>query len=338
MPDVQEVFRMATQKVRPDPGALERQHRGQRRRAAQKRAAVYALVALILVAGVVIGISTLGSDDVQPAGSGSNTSSVAPEQDAVEQTLSIVDIGSGEETTFTASSSASGFDVTLDGSMVTYSDRAANGNEQVFVMEADGSNARQLTDGEGGARGPRWSPDGSMIAFERTTSGGPQIFTARVSDGVSTRVTNEPSGAVDPAGWTPDGGSIVFSSLNTSIDHYSARSIDLATGQTSQIVPDASTPTLSPDGAWIAFTSWLKPHGRLIVANSDGSGRLTVALLDLDDGYQEWSPDSTRFAFIGTTDADGLGTYVYDLATGQTRFVTTGSIESWTDNGHILVS
>ena len=72
MPDVQEVFRMATQKVRPDPEALDRQHRGQRRRVAQKRAAVYALVALLLVAGVAIGISTLRSDDVQPAGSGSN--------------------------------------------------------------------------------------------------------------------------------------------------------------------------------------------------------------------------------------------------------------------------
>jgi len=51
MPEIQEVFRMATQKVRPDPEALDRQHRGQRRRVAQKRAAVYALVALLLVAG-----------------------------------------------------------------------------------------------------------------------------------------------------------------------------------------------------------------------------------------------------------------------------------------------
>jgi hypothetical protein len=36
--------------------------------------------------------------------------------------------------------------------------------------------------------------------------------------------------------------------------------------------------------------------------------------------------------------ADGLGRYVYDLATGGTRFVTSGTIESWIDNDHILVS
>jgi hypothetical protein len=63
MPDVQEVFRLATQKVRPDPGALERQHRGQRRHVARKKIAVYALVAAFVIAGMVAGISALRSGD-----------------------------------------------------------------------------------------------------------------------------------------------------------------------------------------------------------------------------------------------------------------------------------
>jgi TolB protein len=268
-------------------------------------------VALLLVAGVVIGISTLGSEDVQPAGSGSNP---APSH-AAEQTLSIVDVGSGTLTTFTAPSAASGFDFTLDGSMVTYVGLDENGNDQVFVMDADGSNARQLTHGQGGAYGPRWSPDGSMIAYAADTSDNSQIFVVRVSNGASTRVTNEPEGAVDPGGWTTDGESILFSTFNPTIAHYSAISLDLSTGRTRLIVPDGSTPTLSPDGAWIAFNSWLKPHIRLILANADGSGRRTIARFDIDDGLEEWSPDSTQIAFIGNTDADGSGTYVYDLTT-----------------------
>jgi len=338
MPDVQEVFRMATQKVRPDPEALERQHQGQRRRVARERAAVYALVAVLVVAGVVVGISTLGSDDVRPAGSGANPT-LAPEP--AEQTLSIVDVGSGTATAFTAPPGASDFVFTLDGSMVAYSDLDENGNAQVFVMDADGSNARQLTHGEGGVGdygGFDWSPDGSMIAYQRDTSDDPQIFTVRVSDGVSTRVTNEPQGAVDPGGWTPDGGSILFASLNPSINHYSALSLDLTTGQTRLIVPDGSTPELSPDGALIAFNSWLKPHIRLILANSDGSGRRVIARFDGDDGLEEWSPDSTQIAFVASTDENGFGTHVYDLATGKTRFVADGTIESWIDNDHILVS
>ncbi|HET7929684.1 MAG TPA: hypothetical protein VFM40_09055, partial [Actinomycetota bacterium] len=270
--------------------------------------------------------------------------------DGAEQTLSIIDVGSGTATPFTAPADATDFDFTLDGSMVAYADVDANGNDQVFVMDADGSNARQLTRGEGltraealpgtGTSGGRldWSPDGSMIAYNRDTSDGPEIFTVRVSDGVSTRVTNEPQVAVDPGGWAPDGGSIVFTTANPTILHYSAFSLDLTTGQTKLIVPDGSTPKLSPDGAWIAFNSWLKPHIRLILANSDGSGRRVIARFDGDDGLQEWSPDSTKIAFVADIDENGLGTHVYDLATGETRFVTDGTIESWVDNDHILVS
>ena len=131
---------------------------------------------------------------------------------------------------------------------------------------------------------------------------------------------------------------MVFSTINTAGNHYTARSLDLTTGQSRLIVPDGSTPTLSPDGAWIAFNSWLKPHIRLILANSDGSGRRIIARFDGDDGFEEWSPDSTQIAFVASTDGNGFGTHVYDLATGETRFVTDGTIESWVDNDHILVS
>jgi hypothetical protein len=63
MPEMQEVFRMATQKVRPDPGFVDRQHENQRRRSRRRKAGALALVAVLVVAGVVVGISTLRSDD-----------------------------------------------------------------------------------------------------------------------------------------------------------------------------------------------------------------------------------------------------------------------------------
>jgi Tol biopolymer transport system component len=347
MSELREVFEMVTKQTEPDVDAWKDQERRQRKANRNKKIGAIAVAAALVIALVAIGISTQGSDDVQPANSGSNPT-VAPGE--AEQKLSIVDVGTGTATAFTAPPGASDFDFTLDGSMVAYADVDANGNDQVFMMDADGSNARQLTRGEGdirvdglpgtGTSGGRldWSPDGSMIAYNRDTSDGPEIFTVRVSDGVSTRVTNEPEPAVDPGGWAPDGGSIVFTTLDPTISHYSALSLDLTTGQTRLIVPDGSTPKLSPDGAWIAFNSWLKPHIRLILANSDGSGRRVLARFDGDDGLQEWSPDSTKIAFVADIDENGFGTHVYDLVTGETRFVTDGTIESWVDNDHILVS
>jgi Tol biopolymer transport system component len=159
------------------------------------------------------------------------------------------------------------------------------------------------------------------------------LFVVRVSTGESSMVTQEPP-VVGPGRWAPDGRSI-FSTPDYAINHYSALSVDLATGESRVIVPDGSSPALSPDGAFIAFNSWTKPDPlvRLILADADGSERRVIARLEGEDGYQRWSPDSTQIAYV-----DGFSTYVYDLATRETRFVTAGRLESWVDDDHILVS
>lgn len=141
--------------------------------------------------------------------------------------------------------------------------------------------------------------------------------TVRVSNGVSTRVTREPCDAWDPT-WAPDGRSIVFATPNPDIGHVVAMSVELATGKTRTLVTDGDLPALSPDGTRIVFESWLKPRVRLMLASSDGSERRVISrspnaeLAIGDNGFAEWSPDSTRIAFHGT-DQEGRGTYVYDV-------------------------
>jgi hypothetical protein len=79
MPEVQEVFRMATQNVRPDPGALERQNREQRRRSTRRKAGVYGLVAtFVILAGVVAAGSLRSGDDGTVIPGSAATSSATP--------------------------------------------------------------------------------------------------------------------------------------------------------------------------------------------------------------------------------------------------------------------
>src|SRR4029450_12328282 len=135
MPDVKEVYEMVTKQKPPEPGALERQWDRQRQRARNRKAGVMALVAALFVG---LGVFALVH------ASGKSHQQIAPNSPSVTgQALSIVDIGTGQATAFAAPISTSGFDVTLDGSMVTYTDSDADGNDQVFVMNADGSNQRQ---------------------------------------------------------------------------------------------------------------------------------------------------------------------------------------------------
>jgi Tol biopolymer transport system component len=339
MPDVQEVFRMSTQKVRQEPGAMDRQHTRQRKAARNRKLGTFAVVGCIGAALTVAVLVASGQRD-EPA------TSVATQPGGTEQTLRIVDVGSGAGTAFTAPMGAGEFDFTLDGSMLTYSDLDENGITQVFVMAADGSNVRQVTHGEAEATDPEWSFDGSMIAFVEATGETSEIFTVRLSDGVSAGVTREPNEVFDP-NWTPDGRSIVFATPKPeTFGHVVTMSVDLATGRTRTIVTDGDRPALSPDGTLIVFESFLKQDVRLMLANSDGSERRVIARLpnarsSIDgNGFAEWSPDSTRVAFNGSSlpSGDRPGTYVYDVASGERRFVTARMIEGWVDDEHVLVS
>ncbi len=58
MPELQEVFRLSTQKVKPDPGALERQHVRQRRSSVWKKVGAFAVAAAIGLAALVVILST----------------------------------------------------------------------------------------------------------------------------------------------------------------------------------------------------------------------------------------------------------------------------------------
>jgi hypothetical protein len=79
MPDVQEVFRLATQKVRPDPGALERQQRQQRRSTTRRKMGAYAVAAALIAAIAVVAVRAgIGSSEPSDVGTQPSGPSVVP--------------------------------------------------------------------------------------------------------------------------------------------------------------------------------------------------------------------------------------------------------------------
>jgi hypothetical protein len=80
MPEVQEVFRVATQKVRPDPGALERQQDQQRRRTTRRKAGAYALAAALFAAIAVLAVrAAVDSSEPKDVGTQPSRSTLARE-------------------------------------------------------------------------------------------------------------------------------------------------------------------------------------------------------------------------------------------------------------------
>jgi Tol biopolymer transport system component len=82
------------------------------------------------------------------------------------------------------------------------------GDFGIWVMNADGSGKRQLTNTPALDAEPEWSPDGRSIAFRRTDATGSDIMIVPAAGGEATRIAM-PGDQRMPA-WSPDGKLIAF--------------------------------------------------------------------------------------------------------------------------------
>lgn len=86
-----------------------------------------------------------------------------------------------------------------------------DGNEEIYVMNTDGSGQTNLTNNPAHDFFPSWSPDSKMIVFESYRDGNTEIYFMNTDGSGQTNLTNNP--ADDSASsWSPDGKMIAFGS------------------------------------------------------------------------------------------------------------------------------
>src|SRR5215211_4919077 len=90
-----------------------------------------------------------------------------------------------------------------------------DGNQEIYSMNSDGSNLRNLTNNPASDTEPEISPDGTKIAFVSTRDGilNPEIYTMNADGSNQQRLTKDDTNVADvhPT-WSPDGGRIAFAS------------------------------------------------------------------------------------------------------------------------------
>lgn len=96
-----------------------------------------------------------------------------------------------------------------DGKRMVYIN-VAEGREQLFVMNADGTGAVQLTRDDADHEDPAWSPDGKTIAFVYM-KGGLEIISLMNVDGSDVRLLANTEGRATAPQWGSDGARIYFS-------------------------------------------------------------------------------------------------------------------------------
>ena len=73
-----------------------------------------------------------------------------------------------------------------------------DGNEEIYVMDADGSDQTRLTSNDTNDYSPEWSPSGSQIVFLSLRDGNPEIYVMDADGNNQTRLTNTPAGEFSP--------------------------------------------------------------------------------------------------------------------------------------------
>lgn len=226
-----------------------------------------------------------------------------------------------------------------------------NGNNEVYIMNMDGTQAQQLTNHIAKDEDPVPSPTGAQIAFTTDRDGDWEIYMMN-ADGSNLRNLTLHDGDDYAASWSPDGSQIVFYSTRDNVRQLYVMNAD-GSNQSRISTPDNGgdtddwAPVWSPTGNLIAYQGI--PHH-----NSGGDSTADIFLVDPNGGNKRnltqgsgtdeespaWSPDGGQILYqlylngsydIWVMNADGSGKRALTSGPGDDEY------PAWSRDGRFIL-
>ena len=193
--------------------------------------------------------------------------------------------------------------------IVFVSDR--NGNNEIYVMDIDGKNSRNLTNNRDKDYSPSWSPDGERIAFSSRRDGNfrnkfgltDEIYVMDVDGGNQRRLTNNRGWDWYPS-WSPDGERIAFASdRRGDFVNFEIYVMDADGGNPRRLTENRhedSSPSWSPDGKRITFNSRRDGNLEIYVMDANGGNQQRLTNNNRQDDFQPaWYTPAFAVALTG---------------------------------------
>lgn len=235
----------------------------------------------------------------------------------------------------------------LAGSKIYFvSDRT--GNKEIWQMDFDGSNQKQITSYHSISTMPAVSPDGTKIAFTSYLKSTPAIVMHSLETGRRIPFYNQTASMNATPEFSQDGKQLLFSSTLAG-GYAQIYSTDVSGGslrRISQVRAIEVEPKVNPKtGAEIVFVSGRGGLPQIYKMNADGADLVRLTNGEGEAVNPAWHPDGKLIAFAWTKgfDPGNYNIFIMDVASGKLVQLTHGDGRnenpSWAPDGiHIVYS
>lgn len=201
------------------------------------------------------------------------------------------------------------------------------GNKDVFLMDYDGFNQKQITVSKTLNLSPDLSPDGKKLVYTTFRSADGRIAQTLVVFSIYTgdKFTLFQKGTLNSAPrWSPDGSKIAFTSnVSGNAELYTVNSDGSDLKQLTFNRAIETSPSWNSRSGQIAFTSDRSGSPMIYIMNDDGTNETRLTYVGEYNESAAWSPDGSKLAYVSRSGIN-FDIYVVNMANNVVTRLTQG--------------
>lgn len=223
-----------------------------------------------------------------------------------------------------------------------------DGNYEIYLINADGSDLKNLTNNSANDLQPTWSPDGKYIAYSSDRDGHLEIYVMKADGSEQTRLTfnTTGSGNANPT-WSPDGKYIIFISSQgtTSAEVFIMNSDGSEQRRLSENNDEERWLSWSPEGNFIAISVNIRASSGIYIPEMiylmGLDGKIKKQLTNIPyTTHPAWSPNGGLIAFTSDLDIylmNSDGSNIINLTKSSSETGLSNMDPAWSPDGKFII-